>query len=407
VTTDPLTILCLSSQPWDDGMWTNKQHVMSRLGREHRVLFVNFGPRPLPALLDLKRKRGEKQGFLGSVIDPSESRHGGVRVLDFLGPRAFVRRLGPNHPWSVYSTFDVRRTLLHSYVERAGIEQAVLWVYHPGYGAAIANLPHRLLVYDCVDEYSEFPEYRGSASWLVEREAALCRRADLVFTTSQGLYEKKRSFNPARTHLVENVGDYAHFSRARDPVTRVPDDLAALPKPVIGFLGAVSGYKLDLAALLVLAERHREASIVLVGPVGVGDRSTDVRRLEREPNIHLLGHRPYESLPGYVKGFDVAVIPYKKNDYTAHVFPIKFFELLASGKPVVVSDLPSLAAYYDRVLVARSADELVEACERALRAPEEGLGARLALAAQNTWEHRVERMMSHVHRALVERGGGR
>jgi glycosyltransferase involved in cell wall biosynthesis len=112
-------------------------------------------------------------------------------------------------------------------------------------------------------------------------------------------------------------------------------------------------------------------------------------------------------LPGYVKGFDVAVIPYKKNEYTAHVFPIKFFELLASGKPVVVSDLPSLAAYYDRVLVARSADELVEACERALRAPEEGLGARLALAAQNTWEHRVERMMSHVHRALVERGGGR
>jgi glycosyltransferase involved in cell wall biosynthesis len=212
--------------------------------------------------------------------------------------------------------------------------------------------------------------------------------------------------NPERTHLVHNVGDFAHFSRARDESTQVPEDFRGLPRPVIGFLGAVSGYKLDIEWLLALARRHREASLVLVGPVGVGDKTTDVGVLAAEPNVHLLGHRPYETLPSYVKGFDVAVIPYKQNDYTANVFPIKFFELLASGKPVVISPLPALADYYDRVEVARSAEEFVAACERALLDPARGQGARLALAAENTWEHRVERMMAHVERALAKAGGG-
>jgi glycosyltransferase involved in cell wall biosynthesis len=396
-----LTIVCLSSQPWNDGMWTNKQHVMSRLAREHRVLFVNFGPRPLPALFKLKAEKQQNHFGVERLLAPAVEEHHGVTVLDLWGPRLLVRALGPNHPWSIYCTFDVRRALLDRYLARQSIEDAVLWVYHPGYGPAVAEIPRRLLVYDCVDEYSEFPEYRGGADWLVEREAALCRAADVVFTTSQGLYEKKRPLNPERTHLVHNVGDFAHFSRSRDAATDVPEDLRALPKPVIGFLGAVSGYKLDIEWMVALARRHREASLVLVGPVGVGDKSTDVGMLADEPNVHLLGHRPYEALPGYVKGFDVAVIPYRQNEYTANVFPIKFFELLASGKPVVISALPALADYYGQVEVARSAEEFVAACERALAEPARNEGARLALAAENTWEHRVERMMAHVERALA------
>jgi glycosyltransferase involved in cell wall biosynthesis len=407
VSRERLTIVCLSSQPWNDGMWTNKQHVMSRLAREHRVIFVNFGPRPLPALLKLKAERQQADSGLERLLSPAVEQHHGVTVLDLWGPRVGVRALGPNHPWSVYSTFDVRRALLERYLAREAVADAVLWVYHPGYGAGIADIPHQLLVYDCVDEYSEFPEYKtGDASWLVEREAGLCRAADVVFTTSQGLYDKKRALNPARTHLVHNVGDFAHFSRAREDATVVPEDLRGLPRPVIGFLGAVSGYKLDIDWLLAFARRHPEASLALIGPVGVGDKATDVGMLAKEPNVHLLGHRAYDALPGYVKGFDVAVIPYKQNEYTANVFPIKFFELLASGKPVVISALPALADYYERVEVARNAEEFVAACERALADPAKNQSARLALAAENTWEHRVERMMAHVRRAL-DHGGTR
>jgi glycosyltransferase involved in cell wall biosynthesis len=401
---EKLTIVCLSSQPWQDGMWTNKQHIMSRLAREHAVYYVNFGPNPLPELLQKKRR----QGGLGwsparAVLDPAVTDTSGVTVLDFLSPRAFVRKKPASHPWSIQANFDLRLKLLGRYLERAGIRDAVLWVYHPGYGARVAELPHSLLVYDCVDEYAEFPTYKPSPGWLYEREAALCRAADVVTTTSAGLYAKKHAYNPTRTHLVHNVGDFEHFSQARAEATRVPDDLLRLPRPVVGFLGAVSDYKLHAGWLAELARRHRDYSVVLVGPVGVGDPTTDVTALGAEPNVHLLGHRSYALLPAYVKGFDVSVIPYRINEYTTYSFPIKFFELLASGKPLVISDLPALRDYHDRVRVGRDAEEFVAACEAALAEPDAGRDARLALAAENTWEHRVERIMVHVRRALAEK----
>lgn len=407
-TREPLTIVCLSSQPWQDGMWTNKQHVMSRLAREHRVYYVSFGPKPLPALL---RTKSEKQGLgwdpAGLALDPASYEQSGVTVLDFLSPRAFVRKKPASHPWSIYANFDLRLKLLARYFEREGLADPILWVYHPGYGARVTELPHSLLVYDCVDEYAEFPAYKPDPRWLIEREAALCRAADVVTTTSSGLYEKKRVLNPERTHLVHNVGDFEHFSRARAADTVVPPDLATLPRPVVGFLGAVSDYKLHAGWLTALARRRRDLSIVLIGPAGVGDPTTDTSVLAAEPNVHLLGHREYETLPAYVKGFDLCVIPYRINDYTTYSFPIKFFELLASGLPLVISELPALRDYYQRVRVAKSADEFVRECEGALADPATGRDERLALAAENTWEHRVERILVHVDRALAVRRGAR
>jgi glycosyltransferase involved in cell wall biosynthesis len=402
------TIVCLSSQPWQDGMWTNKQHIMSRLARDHLVYYVSFGPNPLPKLLRNKVRGGDRPWSPADILlAPASNDQAGVTVLDFLSPRAFVRKKPANHPWSIYANFDLRLKLLARYLERQDVTDPILWVYHPGYGAAVAELPHSLLVYDCVDEYSEFPTYKPDPRWLIEREAALCRVADVVTTTSRGLYEKKRALNPERTHLVHNVGDFEHFSRARAPETQVPAELAALPRPVVGFLGAVSDYKLHAEWLTALARRRRDVSIVLVGPAGVGDKATDTSALAAEPNVHLLGHRPYEELPAYVKGFDLCVIPYRINEYTAHSFPIKFFELLASGLPLVISELPALRDYYDCVRVARSTEEFVRECEAGLADPETGRAGRLAVAAENTWEHRVERILVHVDRALAARQGAR
>ena len=401
-----LTIVCLSSQPWQDGMWTNKQHIMSRLAREHRVFYASFGPNPLPKLLRGKASHGGLGWSpAGALFEPASYEQAGVTVLDFWSPRAFVRKKTASHPWSIWSNFDLRLELLRRYLARLGVNDAVLWVYHPGYGDRVFELPHSLVVYDCVDEYTEFPTYKADPRWLIQREAALCQRADVVTATSAGLYEKKRPLNPEHTFLVHNVGDFEHFSRARAEETRVPEDLARLPRPVVGFLGAVSDYKLHAGWLTALARKHPEYTLALIGPVGVGDPTTDVSKLGAEPNVHLLGHRAYELLPAYVKGFDLSVIPYRINEYTTYSFPIKFFELLASGKPLVISRLPALRDYYSAVRVADTSEEFLRECEAALADPETGRDARLALAAANTWEHRVERILSHVDRALARRAG--
>jgi glycosyltransferase involved in cell wall biosynthesis len=116
----------------------------------------------------------------------------------------------------------------------------------------------------------------------------------------------------------------------------------------------------------------------------------------------LLGHRAYEDLPSYVKGFDVAVIPYRLNEYTRAVFPIKFFEMLASGRPVVISPLPAVEQYWSAVRVAENAEAFIGACDAAVRGDtEHDKQARLALAAQNSWDSRVRKLLELVEGALA------
>lgn len=400
--TDRLTIVCFSSQPWEDGMWTNKQHVMSRVARRHRVLFVNFGAQS-PFKFVAKTREGAEQRVtltdlwrVPAVRRISES----LEVLDVWTP-TWLGFLPRDHALREQLDFEHRVDVVDRWLRARGIRDVVAWVYHPGYGASIARLPQQLVVYDCVDEYTAFPEFARAKEWIARRERELCRVAGVVSCTAPALVEAKRPLAPGRVHLVHNVGDAAHFERALAPETAVPSDVASLPKPVIGFVGAVSDYKLDTSWLEHLARARPDWSVVLVGPTGVADPGTDVARLQALPNVKLLGHRRYEQLPGYLKGFDVAVIPYRINDYTRAVFPIKFFEFLASGRPVVISPLPAVEDYYSAVHVAHTAPELVSACETALRedTPQQRQD-RLTLAHRNSWDARVAKLLDLIGAAL-------
>lgn len=396
------TIVCLSSQPWDDGMWTNKQHIMSRLAKVHRVVYVNFGYCSSSRIVRLKREHGGLDLKIWNwLLEPVVHESHGLTVLDFYAPGGWIARQHSSHPAQIFSQFDLRLRLLKRYLAEAEIHRPILWVYHPGYGAEVARIPHELLVYDCVDEYTQFPEYRDEAAWLRERESALCRRADVVFTTAPGLYENKRDLNPDNTYLVHNVGDAEHFEKASSPDVEVPSAVASLEGPVIGFVGAVSNYKLNVDWVLHMARERPAWHIVIIGPVGVGDPGTNVEALRNTSNVHLLGHREYAALPAHIKGFDVAMIPYRINEYTTYSFPIKFFEFLATGKPVVISPLPAVESYWDSVLVAHDQDELIARCEQALADPDSGRHARIELARENSWPARIAKMMEQVERRLT------
>jgi glycosyltransferase involved in cell wall biosynthesis len=297
--------------------------------------------------------------------------------------------------------YDAKVRVVREFLEREAIRDAIIWVYHPGFGAAPLSLPRKLLVYDCVDEYTAFPTYRNCKEWMVARERKLCESADLVFTTAPGLYERKRVYNPSHTHYVHNVGDADHFKRALEPETVVPADLAAIAKPIIGFVGAVSNYKLNIDWMLALARARPNHQLVMIGPIGISDPSTNVRELRAQPNVHVLGVRDYEQLPAYLKGFDVAVIPYRANDYTESVFPIKFFEYLATGKPVVVSRLPALEGFLGDVRVADDADSFVAQCDAALASGATGADRRIALAEANSWSSRVSKLMQLIEVRLA------
>lgn len=404
--TRKLTIVCFSSQPWEDGMWTNKHHIMSRVAKQHRVLFVNFRQ-----MSPFKFVRGARKADAGSRVrlsnvwsEPAVRRVlPDLEVLDVWTP--WLNFVGSGHVLRRHNEFEHRVNVVGRWLERHGIRDAVLWVYHPGFGDSVTRIPHSVVVYDCVDEYTAFPEFRHNKAWIAERERKLCAAAGVVACTAPSLFETKQQLAPGRTHFVHNVGDAEHFAKALEPATPVATDIDNLPRPIIGFVGAVSDYKLNIDWLLALSAARPNYSIVLVGPTGVADPSTDVGKLKARPNVHLLGHRSYPELPGYLKGFDVAVIPYRINDYTRAVFPIKFFEFLASGRPVVISPLPAVREYWDAVRVAETPEAFIAACDAAVAGDSSEMKQRrIELAHQNSWDARVKKLLDLTYAALPPAG---
>jgi glycosyltransferase involved in cell wall biosynthesis len=154
----------------------------------------------------------------------------------------------------------------------------------------------------------------------------------------------------------------------------------------------------DFELLDRIARERPEWSIVLIGQVGEGDPWMDARQLRDRPNLHLLGPRPYAELPCYLKGFDVALLPSARNEYTDSMFPMKFFEYLAAGRPVVSVALPALGAFRHAAALADSPESFIAAVEDALAGAAPPLETRLALAREHTWDARLDRML-----ALLER----
>lgn len=376
-------IVLLSTADWDNPFWTNKQHVAVELERRgHRVLYVDS--------LGLRR--------------PSASTHDLRRLLHRLvrglrPPRQVRPRLWVWSPLVVplqrYALVRrVNRWLLsaglHLWRRRLGIRCELAWTYNPMTTTLFPTHAFAKIVYHCVDEIEAQPGM--PANEIAAGEAELLRSADFCFVTAEHLRDTRRRLNP-NTHYFPNVADFDHFAKALSPDTQIPEDLGRLPRPRIGFVGAISAYKLDFSLVRALAESHPQWSIVLIGKVGEGDPWTNVDVLRDVPNVHLLGPRPYAELPAYLKGFDTAILPNALNDYTRGMFPMKFFEYLAAGCPVVSSALPALREYRHVAYLADSQEDFIAAVEHTLRGACAPLAERLDVAREHTYARRTARMM--------------
>jgi glycosyltransferase involved in cell wall biosynthesis len=232
--------------------------------------------------------------------------------------------------------------LLRAQVGRAarslGLERPILWSYVPQADWLVETLQPSAIVYHCVDDIAA---QKGVAAAAFRGfEAHFAARADVVLASAPALAERMRTLNQ-RVFYAPNVADTERFATALEDGPTDPA-LAALPHPRIVFTGAVVATKLDLDLLEGMARARPGWSIALVGPVGAGDPHTDVSALERLRNVHLLGSRPYAALPDVLRGADVALVPYAINELTRSVFPMKVYEYLAAGLPVVTTPLPAL-----------------------------------------------------------------
>ena len=383
----------LATADWDHPLWTNKQHTALTLAAAgHRVLYVeSLGIRPpragasdrtrivrrLRRMLQLPRQRRERLWVWSPPVLPGG--HSG-------GALCFNRRV-----------LQAGLLLARSWL---GFTNPILWTYNPLTSRYLDPEGFAGSVYHCVDRIQDqpgMPVARIEAS-----EQALSKAVDVVFATSPQLQLSHRRWNP-HTLLFGNVADHAHFSRARLRDTAgplcCPERLQGVDRPRLIFMGAIDAYKLDLGLLLQLAQRNSAWRFVLIGPVGECDPATDVAGLLGCPNVEMVGPVAYGDLPNWLAHGDVALLPLQLNGYTRHMFPMKFFEYLSSGLPVVATEIPALEAHADVALLCPPA---VEAFERAIEAALAGAGPsleqRLERAATQTYEARTSSMLSYLER---------
>lgn len=363
------TILCLAAANWE-GMWARAQQFMTIFARRgNRVIYVDppityLSPLKNPALrgqANGRLRRAEENIYIYSppVILPFGNMY---RKINWLNQR------------------NISAGLKKVYRE-LGLKPTICWTYLPN----TVDLPlpeYVTLVYDCADEHTAFPGLINKET-VARMERELFARAGAALASARELYLRKKDFAPALV-VVPNGADTKHFNSAQQPGLAAPEEMAALPRPVIGYIGAVSPW-LDQELLLAAARAHPEWSVAVIGPVDTG-----VAPLAALPNVRLLGRKDYGELPAYLKSFDVAVIPFKLNELTLGVNPVKLYEYLAAGKPVVSSDLPEVRPFSPLVSIARDPDEFVKKVEQELAgdSPEKTAG-RLRVAEQNSWEARA------------------
>jgi glycosyltransferase involved in cell wall biosynthesis len=378
-------IVCVGFADWDTELWTNQHHLMSRLARENRVLFVeSLGlRRPQIAGRDLKRiVRRLRRG-----LAPPRT-HDGLHVLSPL--------VLPLHGSRIVRALNAR--LLPALVRRAtrklGFSPPILWAYVPQAEVLIESLEPSLVVYHCVDDIAAH-ERIDTASFRAAEER-FAARADLVLASAPALAKRLRTISH---NVVDapNVADTELFSRALE-AGPMDGDMAALPRPRIVFTGAIVSTKLDLPLLAELARLRPAWSFALVGPIGLGDPLTDVSVLRGEPNIHLLGPRSYDELPEVLRGADAGLIPYARNELTESIFPMKVYEYLAAGLPVTATPLPALTGVAD-VATAPDAMGLAKLLDESLAAEGKDPSLRTERsrrAASHSWEQRLEEIAAAI-----------
>lgn len=397
------------AKDWDD-VPTSITHVLREMGKTIPVLWINSIGTRKP---DLRHARDLQRIIrrIGAFFQRAQIKENRVRVLSpFLVPKAqtsFSRWLNrilfdlqisrelrdmgnsPVEYWcSVPNAVDLLPRRMHRLgwsVSRNDAEKDFCFVGQSTGGALTtagrqlaANHDEPIVVYYCVDDWSKFEGLDGK--WLEQKERQMLKRADIVFTPAQYLVQKCcRTIEaqvPDPDHFILNAGascqckvhhiphgvEYEKFATALDSATVVPSDISGMAKPIIGFYGNIYEW-IDFALLAELARRRSDWSFVIIGQV-----YCDVSRFDSIPNVHFIGRREHDQLPGYCKGFNAAIIPYDLNDARMQsVSPVKARELLAAGVPIVAALIPELSACGEDVVMCEGVEAWLTAIEKQSR----------------------------------------
>ena len=366
-------IVCLATSAWYP-IPTRKQQVMSRI-EDAEILYFDPSATILAPLKDPEAK-AQMKAYLqpGEKVKQNITVYRLPPVLPFFYKCRLINRINQKR----MARFVKKKMKLH------GFEKPLLWVYSPVSVDIVDEIEHEALVYDCVDRHSAYGGLMNPE--LVDAmELELAAKTDMSFATAQPLAERLRAAQPL-AQFIPNGANFERFFQASQPQP-VPEEMKDIPHPIFGFVGALQTC-IEYDFVLQAAKKMPQWSFVWIGNEKPG---VDLSALKALKNIYFLGVKPNEQLPQYLAQFDVCLNLFAKSDLSKDVSPLKFYEYLATGKPIVSTRQPDQVLQYEPLIqIADDAQSFIEACEVSLQdtAPAR-IQARIEEGRKSSWDARV------------------
>jgi glycosyltransferase involved in cell wall biosynthesis len=364
-----MDIVCFSHLRWDF-VFQRPQHLLTRLAAHFRIFYV------------------EEPSFHADTDSYSDTVQDNVHIIR-------MNLKGGPHDENIN---ERQQRIIRNLLITQKMHDYVLWYYTPMALRITAGMEPVATVYDCMDELSAF---RFAPPTLKHLERELLGKADIVFTGGHSLYAAKKHQHP-NIHSFPSSIDKKHFMQARN-MKKDPEDQVYIPHPRFGFYGVIDE-RFDIELIRGVAEKRPDWHIVLVGPVVKIDPAT----LPRNSNIHYLGGKTYNELPGYLGGWDIAMVSFALNESTKFISPTKTPEYLAGGRPVISTSIKDVVETYgnnDLVHIANSPDEFISVAEKELaqRDKRKWLQKVDNFIADDSWENTVGSMRKLLYEAIANR----
>jgi glycosyltransferase involved in cell wall biosynthesis len=343
------------------------QHIISRLSKDKNILFIE---EPIPYT-------SENKGTVHEITISSNI----TVVQPFISTETMIEELS---------------TLLKNYRDLGRIKKPITWFYSAIFAPVLDTLPSKLVVYDCMDELAAF---KNAPAELIMREKYLLSKADIVFTGGKSLFESKNKLHD-NVYCFPSSVDAVHFRKSLDKATIIPDDLKNIPKPTVGFYGVLDE-RLDIDLLEKIARLAPHISFIMIGPLA----KIAQEDLPHLSNIYYLGPKTYEQLPNYLKGIDIAMMPFALNAATQYISPTKTLEFMAALKPIISTAIHDVVRdYKNEITIVKTPEEFISAINKYLNETKNEAikreKAEETIIKRNSWDATTAKMKNIISTTL-------
>lgn len=372
-----MQIVGLATNDWHS-QWVNRQHLLSRLGEKHEVLYSNGAW----SVWDRNSPEWKKAGFFGGI-------RGSDNVVVEAAPKFLLR-------WPKWPSFDELVVRAHAHRLKRHLQHGrstnrLVLAFYPSFFPYLRYMNADLVVYHAFDLFEATPGWNPQHEAL---EIAFLKKADLVTASSKTIAQRLEEKSSREVRVLPNGVDLAAFHFEDETAKSIPADLARIPKPRLGYIGSLHP-QVDYGLVARLAQSRPAWNFVFIGASSKArDAQSDNERdaCTRCANVHFLGEKDRSEIPDYLLNMDVNLMVYRVSNETwiRAGYPLKLHEYLAAGKPIVSADLPTIRDFADVVQISSDTADWLRAIEYALDHGGSGtVSSRRDVAAKNTWDSRV------------------